>query len=239
MQAGRQYRMGVQDRVAVLASLKIANEAPPALLDWLFNAVGTFEGLRADFDGVEGSLHSQEGHCLYHFARFGPRTGAIVEVGSLCERSTCWLAAGTRDATREKVIAVSHFHGLSERQHCEAPSVLAINQSGTTLSSFLANLQTRGLREWVDLRLGPLAEAGSTWQGPIRLLYFDADQNFRTTVVDMERWCRHVVPGGLVAFRDILDRPVTTDFYRRMLGNNQKWMEICKIRSLRVVRRRV
>src|SRR5207253_648910 len=101
---------------------------------------------------IEGFLHPQEGYALYHWAKNGPGQGAIVEIGSLMGRSTCWLASGTRNARREKVLAVDHFRGSPEHQKGASHPIAPIAETGSTLPTFMANLARQGLRDWVEIR---------------------------------------------------------------------------------------
>jgi hypothetical protein len=105
------------------------------------------------------------------FAREGPGDGAIVEIGSLMGRSTCFLAAGTCAAGRAKVVAVDHFRGSPEHQKTGTHPIAAIVETGSVLPQFEANLTRFGLRESVDIRVGSSVEVGSSWNGPIRLLF--------------------------------------------------------------------
>src|ERR1017187_4096617 len=149
--AQRFYRDQVRRRLSVLGSLRDFDTALPTFNDRLFSAVEDFEKLRTGFDAIEGCVHPAEGFVLYHFAKHGPGRGAIVEIGSLFGRSTCWLAAGTCAANREKVVTVDHFRGSPEHQKGGSHPVTAIAQAGTTFPMFVTNLQKRGLRKWVDI----------------------------------------------------------------------------------------
>jgi glycosyltransferase involved in cell wall biosynthesis len=234
---GRRYLDQVGRYVSVFASLRQVEDACPQVIHRAFEAVGALEELRASFDAVEGFLHPQEGFALYHLAKYGPARGAIVEIGSLFGRSTCWLAAGTRETRREKVVAVDHFRGSAEHQKDQPHCVAALAQTGTTLPSFLANLQKRNLRDWVDVRVADSVHVGATWQGPIRLLFIDGDHSYEATRADVETWSKHVVPGGIIAFHDVEVWPGVTQMYREFTASNPGWKEFFKVRSLWGVQR--
>jgi predicted O-methyltransferase YrrM len=191
------------------------------------------------FDGIQGFLDPQEGFALYQFARDGPGTGAIVEIGSLLGRSTCWLAAGTSVIKREKVVAVDHFRGSPEHQKEGAHCVAAVAETGTTFPAFITNLQRSGLRSWVDVRVGASAKIGSDWQGPIRLLFIDGDHSYEATRADVEIWSKHVAPGGLMALHDVDVWPGVTQAYGELLAAKLAWKQVAKVRSLRVLQRGV
>jgi glycosyltransferase involved in cell wall biosynthesis len=233
-----EYRNRVAQRVSVFESVRHVEEACPQVTHRIFDGIAAFEELRASFDAVEGLLDPQEGFVLYHLAKYGPARGAIVEIGSLFGRSTCWLAAGTRETRREKVVAVDHFRGSSGHQKDQTQCVATTAQAGTTLPRFLANLQKHKLRDWVDVRIGDSVQVGSTWQGPIRLLFIDGDHSYEATRADVQTWSRHVVPGGIMAFHDVDVWPEVTQMYREFLGSNPGWKEFVKVRSLRGMQRR-
>jgi glycosyltransferase involved in cell wall biosynthesis/predicted O-methyltransferase YrrM len=225
-----------RERLSIVATVKRFDESFPPLFRRLFKAITTFDELRSKFDAIEGAIHHQEGSALYHFARFDMGKGVVVEIGSQFGRSTCWLAAGTRDAEREKVIAVNSNRNLMGSKKAN-PNGAASAQKDSALSTFLDNLQKHGLRNWVDPRIGDPVDICSKWQGPIRLLLIEGDHSYEGTKQDVETWGKHVVSGGLMAFRDIHVSPGVTDFYRDLLAAKLFWKEVCKVRSLRIVRR--
>jgi predicted O-methyltransferase YrrM len=235
--ARRRYLDQVGQRIAALASLRNPAGVFPALTNRAFQAVATFDRLREHIEPVEGFLHPQEGYGLYHWAKEGPGQGAIVEIGSLMGRSTCWLASGTRVSRREKVVAVDHFRGSPEHQKGASHPVATIAESGSTLPTFLANLDRLALRDWVEVRVGSSTEVGTTWQGPIRFLFIDGDHSYEATGKDVETWSKHVVRDGIMAFHDVDVWPGVTQFYREFVGLNANWKQVCTILSLRMVQR--
>jgi predicted O-methyltransferase YrrM len=203
----------------------------------IFDGIAAFEELRASFDAVEGLLHPQEGFAIYHLAKYGPARGAIVEIGSLFGRSTCWLAAGTRETRREKVVAVDHFRASPGLQKDGADGAAAIAQASSTLPRFLANLQKHKLRDSVDVRVGDPVQVGSTWQGPIRLLFVAGHHSYEATRADVETWTKHMAPGGIMAFHDVEESPGVTQKYGEFLALNKGWKEFFKVRTLRGMQR--
>jgi predicted O-methyltransferase YrrM len=235
--ARRRYLEQAGQRIAAVASLRNPAAVFPGFTNRAFQVVATFDRLREHIEAVEGFLHPQEGYGLYHWAKEGPGQGAIVEIGSLMGRSTCWLASGTRVSRREKVVAVDHFHGSPEHQKGSTHPVATIAESGSTLPTFLANLDRLALREWVEVRVGSSTEVGVTWQGPIRFLFIDGDHSYEATGKDVETWSKHVVRDGIMAFHDVDVWPGVTQFYREFVGLNANWKQVCTILSLRMVQR--
>ncbi|MBF0160593.1 MAG: class I SAM-dependent methyltransferase, partial [Magnetococcales bacterium] len=74
------------------------------------------QALARRFQPIQGWLEPLEGFLLYQWAKHGPGRGIVVELGSFMGRSTCWLAAGSKDAQRGKVVACDTFQGSPEHQ---------------------------------------------------------------------------------------------------------------------------
>ncbi len=56
-------------------------------------------------------------------------------------------------------------------------------------------------------------ELGRTWDRPLRLLWIDGDHTWAGARTDFDTFARYLVPGGIVAFHDVLHRyegPVRT-----------------------------
>ncbi len=229
--AQRQYQESVNARVAVTKSMRIGQDASKSIASAL-DAVGVFDELRSRFEDVQGSLTPLEGMALYQFARDGIGPGAIVVIGSLFGRSTCWLAAGARATQREKVVAVGSFQSVPEPP--QDGSVATVD-SRTTLPAFIMNLQKRGLRDWVDIRVGNTTEVAETWKGPIRLLVIGGDS--QVMVRDVETWSKHLAPHGLIAIHGVDRTDGVAQLYREWL-ESQVWKELRRVGDLRIALRR-
>jgi predicted O-methyltransferase YrrM len=137
--------------------------------------------------GVEGWCRPAERHLLYHLARYGPGTGAIVEIGTWKGLSTLYLAAGSKAAGRERVTAIDLF-------------------PYSTMTALHTNLLHAGVHDWVTPLAADSREAAMAWQGPaIRLLFIDGDHTDDGVRQDYAAWQAHVAPGGLIAFHDALE----------------------------------
>ncbi len=207
----------------MLSSLTTAVDAVAEFLHW-----------QERFRDVEGYLHDQEGHALFRLAATGPGAGAIVEIGSFLGRSTAFLAAGSRSAEREKVVAVDHFRGSPEHQPGQAFACETLAKEGSTFPRFQANLKRLGLSEQVTPVVASSGEAASRWSGPVRLLFIDGDHSYEESRADFERWSGFVVPGGLIAFHDVEVWPGVTRFYRELM-REAAYREVAVVRSLRVI----
>lgn len=105
------------------------------------SVIDEYVRLATALSSVEGFLDPREGYLLCRLAAEGPGLGAIVEIGSYCGRSTAFLAAGSKSAGREKVIAIDHFHGSIEHQAGQYFASLVLAREGTTFHRFRANLE--------------------------------------------------------------------------------------------------
>jgi predicted O-methyltransferase YrrM len=197
-------------------------------------AVADFLNWQDRFRKVEGFLHPLEGYTLLQLAATGPGVGAIVEIGSYLGRSTAFLAAGSKAAGREKVVAVDHFRGSPEHQPGQAFSSAILAREGSTFRQFQDNLRELGLEGNVTPVVAPSAAAAEQWSGPIRLLFIDGDHSYEASGRDFELWSRFVVPHGLVCFHDINGWPGVTQFYKELL-QRKGYREILAVLSLRVV----
>jgi predicted O-methyltransferase YrrM len=196
-----------------------------------------YDQWRQRLEGVRGFLHSLEGYALFLQARDGPASGAIVEIGSLFGRSTCWLAAGSRASRRENIVAVDHFRGSPEHQPGGGYPVPELAEGGSTLPVFQANLSAQGLTEQVDLHVGDSITVARDWRGPVRLLFLDGDHSYEATRGDYHAWSRHLVPGAVIGFHDVGVWPGVTQFYDELRARETSLIEIARVRSLRLLRR--
>ncbi|MBF0123765.1 MAG: class I SAM-dependent methyltransferase [Magnetococcales bacterium] len=195
--------------------------------------IGGVEGqqLARRFGSVPGLLQPVEGYTLYCWAKEGPGTGIVVELGSARGYSTCWLAAANQAARRGKVFACDSFH------YDENARVVPHEHVGVPL--FQETIRRMGLNDWVEMRVGDSSEIGRSWSHPqpIRLLFIDADHSYEGTYLDFTAWFPHVEAGGVVAFHDIDTNPGCSQLYKCLLYFNKEIKEVASASSLRLVRK--
>jgi hypothetical protein len=86
---------------------------------------------------------------------------------------------------------------------------------GTTLSNgevfnepffeiFNRNIDKNGLTPYVTPIKDTSGEVGKHWDRPIDFLFIDASHDYVDVLADFETFFPHVVPGGVVAFHDVL-----------------------------------
>lgn len=201
------------------------------------NQVREYEAFAEKVDPVDGYLKHLEGYALMRLAADGRGSGEIVEIGSFMGRSTCWLAEGSRKAGREKVTAIDHFKGSKEHQEGKAFECGVLVQEGTTYNRFMENLKALNLRDMVNPIVSDSEQAAEGWSKPVRLLFIDGDHSYEGSKKDFESWEKHVIPGGYIAFHDIVSWPGVTAFYDELMSGSEKYKEVLSIESLRVIRK--
>ncbi len=188
------------------------------------------------FKDVAGYLDPIEGYALCLLAGLGPGNGEVVELGSLYGRSTCYLAWGCRSNGRGTVTAVDTFQGSPEHQPGQAGEQEDIRRAGSTFKTFIRNIATHGLTDWIRPWKMTSAEAAAEWQGDIRLLFIDGDHAYESTRQDFALWTPHLAPGGAVALHDVSTWAGVTQFYEELLAQGQ-WREVLSVGTVRVVQR--
>lgn len=189
------------------------------------------------FADIPGFLVDVEGYALLRLAAHGPGCGSVVELGSYLGRSTSFLAAGAKETGRGPVHAVDHFKGSPEHQHGQQFASKVLENEGTLLHQFRANLRRVGLDDLVNVIVASTSEAAAQWSGPIRLLFIDSDHSYEAAANDFRLWSSFIVPGGIVCFHDIGVWPGVTRFYEEWLRQDSRYREIATIASLKVVER--
>jgi predicted O-methyltransferase YrrM len=206
----------------------------PPLVNTL-QTIADFLNWQDRFRNIEGFLHDLEGYTLLQLAAIGGGVGAVVEIGSYLGRSTAFLAAGSKAAGREKVVAVDHFRGSPEHQAGQAFASPTLAREGTTFHGFRDNLRRLDLGDHVTPIVASSAEAAGRWDGPIRLLFIDGDHSYEESRRDFELWSPFVVPHGVVCFHDIRNWPGVTRFYEELLRGTTAYREVVAVLTLRVI----
>ena len=143
-------------------------------------------------DPVEGFLAEEEARWLFKVAQVVPDGSNLVEVGSYKGRSTCSLALGCR-GTNNRVFAVDPFDG--------GPDL----PTSDSFLEFSQNLRRCGVSELVVPIVGVSVEVSRNWTQPIQLLFIDGSHKYEDVLADFAGFLPHVVPGGIVAFHDVVE----------------------------------
>lgn len=166
----------------------------------------TVTNIEEELADLDGLITPEIGRVLYEHACYVDPHRPIVELGSYRGASTCWLAAGRRDAT------------LSARGRNFRP-VYAVDAWSTNVnawSRYIASASVTEFREQIFKRqLSPYVEtiqglttqvAGTFIDKPIGLLYIDADHSEQAALNDFYAWQRHLAPNAIVIFDDYMTR---------------------------------
>jgi len=208
-------------------------------LDKLFSelqAILHFVNLTRAYE-FEGYLFPIEGYALMYLAEHGGGQGVIVEIGSFKGRSTCWLAAGAKEARGEKVYAVDHFCGSLEHQPGQPHQDTSIVEHGSTFPEFQQNIRQAELEEYVAPLCKASAEAVKEWRGPIRLLFIDGDHSYEAVRQDFELWTPFLIRGGILCLHDVGGWPGVTQFHDELAQRTEEYESLFQLNSLAVFRK--
>lgn len=148
---------------------------------------------------LQGLVSPEVGEALARLASVVPADEAIVEVGSFKGKSTCYLAAGSKEGLGAKVFAVDPWDtpgNATGRFGFAEPS---------TRERFIEQIRSMRFASRVTALQGFAAEVAARWKGlPVGLLFIDADHAERSVRSDFEAWRPHLQDGATVVFDDYL-----------------------------------
>ncbi|HEX4538602.1 MAG TPA: class I SAM-dependent methyltransferase [Candidatus Acidoferrum sp.] len=148
---------------------------------------------------VPGFLVENEARFLGTLAACTPAQGAIVEIGSFKGKSTVMLGTVAAYYRLGPVVAIDPHAGLSYL----GPDVK--NHLDPTFTEFLANIQSAGVAEIVEVHRTFSREVAKDWHRSIRLLWIDGDHSYRGCKEDFDLFAPFLADGAVVAFHDSLN----------------------------------
>lgn len=171
--------------------------------------------LAAECTAYAGYLTTNEASFLAIMAACTPGDGVILEIGSFMGKSTIILCQAEEAATgRSTVVAVD-------------PLILDVaaneihEKALEAKEDLYSNLDRAGVRHLVEFHEMTSQKLAPTWDRPIRVLWIDGDHSFEGATSDFELFWQHVVPGGVIAFHDVMHcAPVTKVFADRVLRSD-------------------
>jgi predicted O-methyltransferase YrrM len=157
-----------------------------------------------------GFMPDDEGLALYDAGVAAAPLGPLLEVGTYCGKSAVYLGAAAR-AGGSILYTVDHHRGSEENQagwewHDER-LVDARTGRMDTLPFFRRTIEAAALEDVVVAVVGASATVASHWATPVGLVFVDGGHAFDVALADYESWSRYVVPGGLLVFHDVFERP--------------------------------
>ena len=162
---------------------------------------------------IEGLLVSpDQERWLFRMARALPDRSTIVEIGSFKGRSTSCLAFGCR-GTSKRVFAIDTFLGNKEDFRTgevflgkgKDGDYTPLSHDGEFFNEFMKNVRRGGVTEYITPVRGRSSEVGRTWNTPIEMLFIDGSHQYEDVLSDFELFYPHVVPGGIIAFHDVVE----------------------------------
>ena len=161
-------------------------------------------------DSVKGFLAPEEGRRLYELALEAALSGACLEVGSYCGKSTVYMGSACRE--RQQVLyAVDHHRGSEEHQPGEEyhdPALL--DQVAGRMDSFRMFRDTLARADLENTVVPIVASsklAGSQWQMPLAMVFIDGGHSLEAALTDFSTWAPHISLGGILAIHDIFPDP--------------------------------
>lgn len=136
---------------------------------------------------IETHLSTQEKVFLYQKACSLNSSSTIVEIGSYLGASSCFLAEGAKQ-TNSRVYCVDTWQneGMTEGIR-------------DTFGEFMNNVST--LKNITPLR-GTSTTVANGFNGPIDLLFIDADHSYEAVITDLKCWVPKLKPEGWLLLHD-------------------------------------
>ena len=128
-----------------------------------------------------------------------PYLGEVLEIGSFKGKSTTILA---------KSVELAGGFGMSAVDPLTLPSSTdpIDDTAGRLADVFYSTLESNGVREIVEFHQMKSEQLAAHWDRPLRLLWIDGDHTYEGAVKDFDGFAKHLQPGSLIAFHDVLHR---------------------------------
>lgn len=209
-----------------------------------FTALGAAE--LAVAEAARGFMPVDEGRALASAAASAdPALGPMLEVGSYCGKSACYLGPVAR-RLGTVLYCLDHHRGSEENQagwEWHEPDLVdpAVNKMDT-LPVFRRTVHDAGLEDVVVALVGDSPTVARTWSTPLSMLFIDGGHGEEPARADFEGWTPQVAPGGLLIIHDVFPdpadggRPPYEQIYLPALASGT-FTEVSATGSLRVLRR--
>ncbi len=159
---------------------------------------------------ARGFMPPDEGLALWQAATDAP-SGPMLEVGSYCGKSACYLGAAVQARGDSTLFCVDHHRGSEENQagweHHESDLVDPATGRMDTLPIFRRTVFDAGLEDVIVAVVGDGPRIARSWATPLSLLFIDGGHGEEPARLDYELWTPHVAPGGFLAIHDVFPDP--------------------------------
>ncbi len=195
-------------------------------------------------EAARGFMPPDEGIALWQAAKDAP-IGPMLEVGSYCGKSACYLGVVALDQVTP-LFCVDHHRGSEENQagwDWHEPDLVdpAVGKMDT-LPIFRRTVHDAGLEDSVVAIVGQSSFVATNWTTPLALLFIDGGHGEEPAAQDFALWTPHVQVGGLLVIHDVFPnpddggRPPYEQIYLPALAGGE-FEEVSSTGSLRVLRR--
>jgi MMP 1-O-methyltransferase len=202
------------------------------------------ERLFALSEQVTGFMPADEGHALYSAALRYLDSGACVEIGTYCGKSTLLLGAAAQQ--RDSVLfTIDHHHGSEEHQagweYHDTSMVDEVSGRFDTLPTLRRTLDAADLDDHVVAIVGKSTTAARLWRTPLQMVFIDGGHSEAAAKADFDGWARWVIGGGALVIHDVFPDPrdggqAPYHIYRRAVDCGH-FREVTVTGSLRVLER--
>ncbi len=197
-------------------------------------------------EAARGFMPPDEGLALAEAAASAdPRLGPMLEVGSYCGKSACYLGPVAR-RLGTVLYCLDHHRGSEENQagwEWHEPDLVDPDLGlMDTLPTFRRTVHDAGLDDAVVALVGDSPTVASTWATPLSFLFIDGGHGEEPARADFDGWTPKVAPGGLLVIHDVFPdpadggRPPYEQIYLPALASDH-FTEVSATGSLRVLRR--
>ncbi|MGH1494013.1 MAG: class I SAM-dependent methyltransferase [Acidimicrobiales bacterium] len=196
---------------------------------------------------ARGFMPENEGDALVAAAAsIDPSLGPMLEVGSYCGKSACYLGPIARHHATV-LYCVDHHRGSEENQagwEWHEPDLVdpAVDKMDT-LPFFRKTVHDAGLEDVVFAVVGDSPAVARNWATELSFLFIDGGHGEEPARLDYELWTEAVAVGGLLAIHDVFPdpadggRPPYEQIYLPALSSG-RFSELSATGSLRVLQRR-
>ncbi|CAA0106350.1 Uncharacterised protein [Zhongshania aliphaticivorans] len=166
--------------------------------------------LPIDMNNVKGFLADDEAQALYQQALSAAESGAILEVGSYCGKSTIYLGLACQQKN-SVVYAIDHHIGSEEHQLGEMFHDPELFDSGEgvfdTFKEFRRNIRNAGLNDVVIPVVATSEVSAKHWYTPLAMVFIDGGHSLDAALCDYRCWATKIMKGGILAIHDLFPAP--------------------------------
>jgi len=160
------------------------------------------------FNEIKGFLDIEEGRFLHELVIQHCANETILEIGSYCGKSACFLADAA-EQVKATFISVDHHRGSEEHQlgqeyHDPEEYDERLNRINT-YPSFKKNLDSVSLLHAVIPLISDSISASKIIKNDIGFVFIDGSHTFESAENDFYAWHEKIKKGGILAIHDIYD----------------------------------